>query len=61
MSEYVNLLRKNHNFTYLWIAQVISLLGDWFNTIALTALVAVYSDGSGLAVSLFFWPEFCRP
>ena len=61
MSEYANLLRKNPDFTYLWIAQVISLLGDWFNTIALTALVAVYSDGSGLAVSLFFLARVLPP
>jgi MFS family permease len=35
----------------LWFAQIISLFGDWFNIIALSALVAQYTNKSGLAVS----------
>ena len=39
-------------FAHLWSAQVISLFGDWFNTITLLALVAAYSpENKGLAVS----------
>lgn len=61
MKGYLALLRQNHDFRLLWIAQVVSLLGDWFNTIALSALVIAYSDGSGLALSLFLLARFLPP
>lgn len=61
MNQYVSLLRENRDFRLLWIAQVVSLLGDWFNTIALSALVIAYSDGSGLALSLFLLARFLPP
>ncbi len=51
MSGYVGLLRRNPSYFRLWIAQAVSLLGDWFSTIALSALVSRYTNGSGLAVS----------
>ncbi len=51
MGSYIPFLRQNTNFTRLWIAQIISLFGDWFNIIALSGLVAQYSNKSGLAVS----------
>lgn len=51
MGSYIPFLRQNSNFTRLWIAQIISLFGDWFNIIALSGLVAQYSNKSGLAVS----------
>ena len=52
MTSYARLLRDNPDFARLWLAQVISLLGDWFTTIALSALVVQYSPGSeGLAIS----------
>ena len=37
---YLELIRRNPNFRRLWIAEIVSLLGDWFNTIALYHLVA---------------------
>ncbi|RMG71659.1 MAG: MFS transporter [Chloroflexi bacterium] len=58
---YLKVLKENPNFRYLWLAQVISLLGDWFNTIALSVLVAEYSNGSGLAISLFLMARFLSP
>lgn len=61
MRDYRQLLRDNPGYTRLWLAQVVSLLGDWFNTIVLSALVARYSDGSGLAVSLFLMARFLPP
>ncbi|MFW5709249.1 MAG: MFS transporter [Chloroflexota bacterium] len=61
MSEYIRLLRSNPNYARLWSAQVISLLGDWFNTIALSVLVAEFTDGSGLAVSLYLLSRFLPP
>ena len=32
---YGQLIRENRDFRQLWIAAVISMLGEWFNTIAL--------------------------
>ncbi len=61
MNAYWRLLRNNPDFTRLWLAQVVSLLGDWFNTIVLAVLVERYSGGSGLAVSLFLLARFIPP
>ena len=36
---YVVLLQQNPNLRNIWIAQVISQLGDWFNTVALLGLL----------------------
>ena len=38
-------------FRRLWLAQAISLIGDWFTLIALAVVVAQRSHGSGLAIS----------
>ncbi len=51
MRSYIPFLRENPDFTRVWFAQIISLFGDWFNIIALSALVAQYTNKSGLAVS----------
>ncbi|MCE2490005.1 MAG: MFS transporter [Anaerolineae bacterium] len=61
MKAYWRLLRDNPDFARLWLAQVVSLLGDWFNTIVLAVLVEEYSGGSGLAVSLFLLARFVPP
>lgn len=53
MQTYFNLLRQRREFRYLWLAQVVSLLGDWFNTIASVILVSRYTD-SGLAIGALF-------
>lgn len=53
MARYIRLLRENPDFTRLWLAQVVSLTGDWFNTVVLLVLVAEFSDGSGLAISFY--------
>jgi len=37
---YVALVRRNAHFRRLWLGNLISLLGDWFNTIALYTLVS---------------------
>lgn len=36
---YGELIRGNVNFRRLWVGNIVSLLGDWFNTIALYTLV----------------------
>lgn len=61
MLGYVRLLRHSPNFSRLWTAQAISLLGDWFSAIALSALVVAYSHGSGLAVGLLQLTRFMPP
>jgi MFS family permease len=58
---YIRLLRENKDFSRLWLAQVVSLLGDWFNTVALSALVSEYSNGSGLAISGLLIARFLPP
>ena len=37
---YLEILKTNHNFRRIWIATLVSLLGDWFNTIALYTLIS---------------------
>jgi MFS family permease len=61
MSNYIRLLRNNPSYTRLWLAQAISLLGDWFSTIALSTIVVHYSNGSGLAVSGLLLAHFLPP
>jgi MFS family permease len=51
------LLRSNRDFRQLWLGQVVSQLGDWFNTIALFTLV-LRLTGSGAAVSLVLVTRF---
>lgn len=55
MSRYIRLLRTYPDLARLWLAEVISLTGDWFSTVALSALVIKYSpeETHGLAISLF--------
>lgn len=59
MIQYWQVLQRNPDFTRLWLAQVISLTGDWFNTIALNALLIRYfPENSGAAVSLLVLARF---
>jgi MFS family permease len=53
MSNYFSFLKLRPKFRALWLAQVISLTGDWFNTIASVIIVSRYS-ASGLAVGGLF-------
>jgi MFS family permease len=50
---YRELLAGNADFRRIWIGQVVSLLGDWFNTIALYTLVDRLT-GSPLALGVVF-------
>lgn len=51
--QYLTLIRNNPQFRYLWLAQVVSLFGDWFGTIATVVLITRYTD-SGVAVGTLF-------
>jgi len=50
---YWALIVGNRNFRRLWVGNVISLLGDWFNTLALYVLVTELT-GSPLALGAVF-------
>ena len=50
MNPYINLLRANRNFRLLYIGQTISQLGDWFNAVAVYALLLDLT-GSATAVA----------
>ena len=54
---YVELVRRNRDFRLLWLGQVVSQLGDWFDTIALFTLV-LRLTGSGRAVGLVLVARF---
>ncbi len=50
MSGFSTLLRRNRNYRYTWIGQVVSEIGDHFNNVAVFALV-LDTTKSGLVVS----------
>jgi len=60
MQTYLSLIRHRPQFRYLWLAQVISLTGDWFNTIASIILINRYTD-STLAVGGLFLARALPP
>ncbi len=47
----MELLRENRDFARLWVGQLVSGLGDWFNTVAVLALVFDLTH-SGVATGL---------
>ena len=53
MNTYLSFLQRRPKFRSLWLAQVISLSGDWFNTIASVIIINRYAP-SGLAVGGLF-------
>jgi MFS family permease len=54
---YMQLLRRNQSFRRLWIGQVISELGNWFNFIAALGLVRVVSNAAPEVTTLIL---ICR-
>lgn len=54
---YIALLRQNLPFRRLWYAQVVSQLGDWFDSIALYTLLLALT-GSGQAVGALLVAQF---
>jgi MFS family permease len=49
----VELVRGNRNYRFLWLGQLISFLGDWFNTIAMYVIVERLT-GSPFALGMVF-------
>ena len=54
---YLELLRGNRSFRMLWLGQVVSQMGDWFDTIAVYT-IALTLTGSGRAVALIMVARF---
>ena len=57
MNPYLVLLRTNRNFRLLYIGQTISQLGDWFNSVAVFALLLDLT-GSATAVAWMMIVQF---
>jgi MFS family permease len=57
---YVEVVRHNRNFRFLWMGQIVSLLGDWFNLLASAALITSLTQ-SGLAVGGLFVVRMLAP
>ena len=49
MVSFWSLLRRNRNYRYAWLGQIVSEVGDHFNSIAVLSL-ALHVTGSGAAV-----------
>jgi len=54
---YLELLRGNRSFRQVWLGQVVSQMGDWFDTIALYTII-LNLTGSGRAVGLLLVARF---
>src|SRR5947209_5160203 len=53
LSAYVRLLRQNQNFRRLWMAQIVSEIGDWFYTLSIyTLLLQLTGRPSSVALAL---------
>src|SRR6476660_1934538 len=57
MNVYVQLLRSNRNFRLLFVGQTVSQLGDWFNAVAVYALLLDLT-GSATAVAWMLIVQF---
>jgi len=44
LKPYIELVRTNHDYRRLWLAQVVSNFGDWFGLLAIYALIQQYSN-----------------
>lgn len=58
--SYWDVVRNNPNYRSVWIGEIVSLFGDWFNLIASAALVATLTH-SGLAVGGLFVVRMLAP
>jgi predicted MFS family arabinose efflux permease len=58
---YGELVRANPDFRRLWLGEVVSLLGDWFNLLASALLLASLTGASGPAVAGLFVVRMLAP
>src|ERR1700727_1970267 len=53
MAAYLRLVRGNRNFRRLWMAQIVSEIGDWFYTLSIyTLLLQLTGHASSVALAL---------
>ena len=52
LSAYFRLLRANRNFRLLWLAQVVSEMGDWFYSLAVYGLLLELTGNKAQSVGL---------
>src|ERR1700684_3527637 len=53
IASYVRLLRGNRNFRRLWMAQIVSEIGDWFYTLSIyTLLLQLTGHAGSVALAL---------
>ena len=60
VSAYFRLIRDNRDFRLLWLAQIVSELGDWFYAVAIYSLLLELTGQArsvGLAVVLQLLPQ----
>jgi len=60
LGSYWRLIRENHNFRRLWLAQIVSEMGDWFYILALYSLLLQFTGKAqsvGLALVLQVLPS----
>jgi predicted MFS family arabinose efflux permease len=60
IADYVGLVRANRNFRLLWVAQIISEIGDWFYSAAVITLLLQFTgraESVGLVLVLQVLPQ----
>jgi MFS family permease len=60
LASYARLLRRNRNFRRLWLAQIVSEIGDWFYTLSIYTLLLQLTGSAGsvaLALVLQVLPQ----
>jgi MFS family permease len=60
MGAYIRLVRENRNFRRLWLAQIVSEIGDWFYALAVYSLILELTGSAklvGLAVVMQVLPQ----
>ena len=61
LSSYLRLVRHDHDFRRLWLAQIVSELGNWFCSLAIYSLLLQLTDRASsvaLALVLQVLPQF---
>src|ERR1700688_3274818 len=60
LGSYLRLVRENQNFRRLWLAQIVSEIGDWFYALAVYSLILELTGSAklvGLAVVMQVLPQ----
>src|SRR6476619_3911021 len=53
LAAYARLIRQNRNFRRLWLAQIVSEIGDWFYTLSIyTLLLQLTGHAGSVALAL---------